>query len=171
MIEETHGPLGALFLPRHQFQAGTQMRKSITSCSKDNPIPGDAVFSTYEQKLLSQETVGLTANMALEVVRSAVKLDHIYAKEDEDISDLGKDVILSEAIDSLVSILVKTCVCLRGRLWLCRLSTVKAILLSTYYFTSRQHSYILLISCLSFVLYTSNIKVYLHEKINKFLNV
>ncbi|XP_031564512.1 cyclic AMP-responsive element-binding protein 3-like protein 4 [Actinia tenebrosa] len=42
--------------------------------------------------------------MALEVLRSAVKLDHVYAKEDEDILDFGRDVNLSEAIDSLAEL-------------------------------------------------------------------
>jgi len=40
--------------------------------------------------------------MAVEVVRSVVELDHLYAKPQEDVLDLTKDVTLSEAIDSLV---------------------------------------------------------------------
>lgn len=44
--------------------------------------------------------------MAVEVVRSVVELDHLYAKPQEDVLDLNRDVNLSEAIDSLVR---KTC--------------------------------------------------------------
>jgi len=41
--------------------------------------------------------------MAVEVVRSVVELDHLYARQDDEaLLDLSKDVNLSEAIDSLV---------------------------------------------------------------------
>lgn len=118
-------------------------------------------------KLRTNETVGLTNNMALEVVRSAVKLDHIYAKEDEDITDLGKDVILSEAFDSLVSIsgqnscvYVEDCGCLACQL--SRTHFYPRIILITdniliFY----------LILCVSFV-NMSNIEGCLHEKIEYF---
>ncbi|KXJ25941.1 cyclic AMP-responsive element-binding protein 3-like protein 3-A [Exaiptasia diaphana] len=42
--------------------------------------------------------------MAVEVVRSVVELDHLYAKQEEDILGLNKDVNLSEAIDSLAEL-------------------------------------------------------------------
>ena len=77
--------------------------------------------------------------MALEVVRSVVKLDHIYAKEEDDVLDLGKDVSLSEAIDSFVSILIKTVMFTWKTVVDC-LSSVEHIFLSKYNSSNMQYS-------------------------------